>query len=119
MGGSIGCQWFEHVKWTHSLQGFASMLLMSVALQAAPPLAADQRELDGDFLEFLGSIDTEAEGWSEFLENTEIDKAAQPPNPVPAPHPAPATPPAKPPLKAPTLPVATPPTTLPPKAKAP
>ena len=36
--------------------------------------AANKRELDADFLEFLGSIDTEGEGWSEYLENAPVEK---------------------------------------------
>jgi hypothetical protein len=63
------------VKWQRATQ----VLLASAALSAPTLRAADQPELDGDFLEFLGSIDAEAVGWGEYLERTEISTVAASP----------------------------------------
>ncbi len=46
---------------------------------------------EGELLEFLGSIDQEGEGWSEYLEDTDVSRPRQPP----------AAPPAAPPSQAP------------------
>jgi hypothetical protein len=63
-------------------------------------------KVDGDLLEFLGSVDTEDKDWHEYLARTDIDKVAQraaraPPVPPaasnpkdPAGAPRPGTPPA-------------------------
>ena len=59
-------------------------LLASVAagaVQAAEPKPAPAAEskvepVDADFLEFLGSLDTEEEEWREYLENRPIRDAA-------------------------------------------
>ena len=63
----MGCggsrRWSEHVTWTRT----STALLLCAAMSASLLHAADKRELDADFLEFLGSIDTEGEGWSEYL----------------------------------------------------
>jgi hypothetical protein len=58
--------------------------------------AADKGKVDPALLEFLGSIDTEGEGWGEFLGNTDLEKPVRKPaqpappadrKPVPAPTP--------------------------------
>jgi hypothetical protein len=79
-------------------------MLASAALSAPTLWAVDQPELDADFLEFLGSIDAEAAGWSEYLERTEIARVAvkpvKPPvvrTPTPAPTAATKPPATKPP----------------------
>lgn len=40
---------------------------------------------DGDLLEFLGSVDGEGEGWSEYLEDTDLRRAVPPPTASPPP----------------------------------
>ncbi|MCC7462725.1 MAG: hypothetical protein IT480_09740 [Gammaproteobacteria bacterium] len=52
---------------------------------------------DGELLEFLGSVDSEGEGWSEYLEGTDVGRvaASQPVPPPPARSP-PASPPSPP-----------------------
>jgi hypothetical protein len=76
VGGSERFErWIEHVKWQRATQ----VMLASAALSASTLRAADQPELDGDFLEFLGSIDAEAVGWGDYLERTEIATAAASP----------------------------------------
>jgi hypothetical protein len=73
----------------------ASVLLLPVAARSAAPTPVDP-----DFLEFLGSVDSEGEGWSEFLRGVDIDKRAPPAQPAPPVRkPAPAAPPAKQPPK--------------------
>jgi hypothetical protein len=45
-----------------------------------PAAAKDVEPVDAEFLEFLGSLDTEDEDWREFLESRQIDKAAGKPD---------------------------------------
>ena len=92
------------MKWQRATQ----VMLASAALSVPTLWAADQPELDADFLEFLGSIDAEAAGWSEYLERAEIAKVAAKPVKPPvlrAPTPAPAA-------------VAKPPATKPPQVQS-
>ncbi len=73
-------------------------LLCGSALAAVPLRAADL-SADAEFLEYLGSVDSNEAGWHEYLANTEVDKAAKPAAAPPA-----ASPPAQP-----TTPVTPPP----------
>jgi hypothetical protein len=65
-------------------------------------------KVDGDLLEFLGSVDTEDKDWHDYLARTDIDKVAQraaraPPSSPAAPNPkdpAGGTRPAAPPVPA-------------------
>ena len=55
---------------------------------------AGQAALDGDLFEFLGSVDTEGDGWGEYLEGTDVSRVAPPSAATP-----PATQPQQPPPK--------------------
>jgi hypothetical protein len=66
-------------------------LPLLATLMATPALAADKLP-DLDLLEFLGSVDADAGEWSEYLENTDLDKLAIPAKPT---APAAAQPPAR------------------------
>jgi len=75
--------------------------LLLTALIPGWALAANKTP-DADLLEFLGSLDAEGSGWSEYLEGTNLDRSPTPgkrgrPGPNPPPRvvqPAkPATPP--------------------------
>ena len=46
-----------------------------------PAAEKDVEPIDAEFLEFLGSLDTEDEDWREFLESRPINKAAGKPEP--------------------------------------
>lgn len=48
---------------------------------AKPAAEKDVEPIDAEFLEFLGSLDTEDEDWREFLESQPINKAAGKPDP--------------------------------------
>lgn len=70
--------------------------LAAGAAQAADPKPAPAPEgkvepVDAEFLEFLGSLDTEDEDWREFLESRPINNAAGKPagqkTPLPKPDP--------------------------------
>jgi len=65
---------------------------VAVAQNSKPPV-------DGDLLEFLGSVDSEGPGWSEYLERTDVSKVAKqsPPGATPTDPVSSATP--KPPAK--------------------
>jgi hypothetical protein len=83
-------------------------------LRAAEPRASAPRELDADFLEFLGSIDSEGEGWTEFIENSPINKGDNDKGAKGGSPPVQSSPP----LKSPSAPPAkTPPAAIPPKGK--
>jgi len=43
---------------------------VAAAQNSKPPV-------DGDLLEFLGSVDSEGPGWSEYLERTDVSKVAK------------------------------------------
>jgi len=59
----------------------------------APSWASAANKLpDSDLLEFLGSIDADGKEWSDYLEGTDLDKAAKPASPAPPPQQAPAQP---------------------------
>lgn len=56
------------------------------AAAAEPPREkpkAPPEPVDGELLEFLGSLDTEEEGWREFLEERPIPAAGKPASEVP------------------------------------
>ncbi len=46
--------------------------------QGASSAAEEPPALEADFLEFLGSWDSEDEAWTEFLASTEIPEASEP-----------------------------------------
>jgi len=55
------------------LRAWHVLILLSgvaVAQNSKPPV-------DGDLLEFLGSVDAEGPGWSEYLERTDVSKVAK------------------------------------------
>lgn len=53
-------------------------LLCGGALLMAPVRAADE-PVDPDFLEFLGSVDSNEAGWHDFLAETDVDQVAKAP----------------------------------------
>ena len=65
---------------------------------AVAPLRAAEPSADADFLEYLGSVDSNEAGWHEYLANTDVDKMAKPA----------AAPPAASPAAQPTTPASTP-----------
>lgn len=68
-----------------------------VALASAPLRAADV-PADADFLEYLGSVDSNEAGWHEYLADTDVGKLAKPQAPSAAGStPAAAPPPQQPP----------------------
>ena len=71
-------------------------LIAATALSAAPLHAA--QPLPDELLEFLGSIDTAEDGWTDYLEQTDVQKVgARAGKATPAPPPSPpANPPAHP-----------------------
>jgi hypothetical protein len=75
-------------------------LLAGVTLWPAAS-SAEPSPVDPDFLEFLGSIDSEGDGWGDYLGSVDLDKRTPPPAPAPPVRkPEPATaPPAKEPVK--------------------
>lgn len=83
----------------------ALLFSCGVALVAAPLRAADT-PADADFLEYLGSIDSNEAGWHEYLADTDVGKMAKPPNTSPGGStPSAASPPQQPaPANAPTAP---------------
>jgi hypothetical protein len=52
--------------------------LLAGVLVVAGAFAAEAAA-DGELLEFLGSVDAEGEGWSEYLEGTDVKRIARPP----------------------------------------
>lgn len=52
-------------------------LLCGSALAAVPLLAADTAA-DADFLEYLGTVDSNEAGWHEYLASTDVSKVAKP-----------------------------------------
>ncbi|MGH8213374.1 MAG: hypothetical protein ACREPP_09130 [Rhodanobacteraceae bacterium] len=86
-----------------------ALLISCGAAFAAAPLRADDPPADADFLEYLGSVDSNEAGWHEYLAATDVDKMAKPPSssavgstpaaaspPPPPPQPATANPPTAP-----------------------
>jgi hypothetical protein len=65
-------------------------LLAGVLLLPAAARAAEQGPVDPDFLEFLGSVDSEGEGWGEYLGNVDLERRTPPAPPARKPEPAPA-----------------------------
>lgn len=78
---------------------YACGLLCGGAMLAAPVRAADSAA-DAEFLEYLGSVDSNEAGWHDYLASTDVDQLVKPaagaPGVAPPAHPlAPAsTPPA-------------------------
>jgi len=95
-------------SWTAQLNRmpFLRRALLLMALAPACVWAADKAP-DPGLLEFLGSLDAEGSGWSDYLENTDLGKVAKPARPAkpatpaPAPSPPPERPPAPPPARPP------------------
>lgn len=58
------------------LAGMAAGGAQAAEPKAAPAGQSKAETVDADFLEFLGSLDTEDEEWREFLESREIKSAA-------------------------------------------
>jgi len=83
-----------------ALNAFLTAALLSPLLaRAGEPHAPGPPAVDADFLEFLGSLDSEGDGWGEFLGNTDLDKhAPAPPSRKPPAAAVPAAP-VKPPSK--------------------
>lgn len=82
-------------------------LLFSCAIGlAAAPLRAADTPADADFLEYLGSVDSNEAGWHEYLAETDVSKVAKPANASPGGStPAAASPPQQPaPANVPTTP---------------
>jgi hypothetical protein len=76
----------------------AGVLTMTVAARPTEP-----PPVDPELLEFLGSVDSEGEGWADFLGSVELDKrtppAPQVPPAPPARKPEAAAPPVRQPVK--------------------
>ena len=66
------------MKWQRLLQVIVAAATMGAPLARA---ADSQRDLDADFLEFLGSVDAEEAGWNEYLEHADLKKPAPPATP--------------------------------------
>lgn len=60
------------MRLTHPLR---AMLLGTAAVVASARAA--EPKVDGDLLEFLGSVDSEDKDWHEYLARTDIEKVAQ------------------------------------------
>jgi hypothetical protein len=60
------------VRLAHQLG--ATLLGIAAVLAAA---RSAEPKVDGELLEFLGSVDTEDKDWHEYLARTDIDKVAQ------------------------------------------
>lgn len=52
--------------------------LLAALLAGSAACAEDAAPLDAEFLEFLGSLDSEDEVWTEFLASIDIARASQP-----------------------------------------
>jgi hypothetical protein len=66
-----------------SALAFAVATLLSGASQAAE----SSKKVDAELLEFLGSIDSEEEGWQEYLEQKPVKPVEKKPQQEPAPAP--------------------------------
>lgn len=73
MGGRRinGEQWWD--GWYLKLRVWQVLILLSGVAAAQNSKAP----VDGDLLEFLGSVDSEGPGWSEYLERTDVSKVAK------------------------------------------
>ena len=58
------------------LAGLATGAVQAAEPKPAPDTGKDVERIDAEFLEFLGSLDTEDEDWREFLESRPINNAA-------------------------------------------
>jgi len=58
------------------LAGMAGAGSPAAEPKTAPPAQSKVETVDADFLEFLGSLDTEEQEWREYLESREIRTAA-------------------------------------------
>ena len=70
---------------------YACSLLCGGAMLAAP-LRAAESVADTEFLEYLGSVDSNEAGWHDYLASTDVDKLVKPaaaaPGAAPSAHPA-------------------------------
>lgn len=53
-----------------------SLFAVLLALAGAAT-AEDAPKVDAEFLEFLGSVDVEGEGWTEFLASADLDASSK------------------------------------------
>lgn len=70
------------------LAGVAAGAVLAAEPKAAPPAQSAPEKVepvDADFLEFLGSLDTEDEEWREYLEDRPIKAAGKPAEKKPPP----------------------------------
>ena len=58
------------------------LAVLGGALAFAGALAGEAA-LDADLLEFLGTLDTEGQGWSEYLAHTDVNRAVRAPAATP------------------------------------
>ena len=61
----------------------------------APPLSAAENAVDAEFLEYLGTVDSNEAGWHEYLATTDVDKVGKRAT-TPASNPPTTAPPSKP-----------------------
>lgn len=66
----------RHALVTAVLAGLAAGSAQAAEPNPAPAAQKDVEPIDAEFLEFLGSLDTEDEDWREFLESRPINDAA-------------------------------------------
>jgi hypothetical protein len=91
----VGGGRIERNKWWDGW--YLKLRIWQVAiLLSGVAVAQNSKSPDGDLLEFLGSVDSEGPGWSEYLERTDVSKVAKqspgttPTDPVSSPTPKPA-----------------------------
>ena len=81
--------------------GYACSLLCG-GVMLAVPLRAGESAADAEFLEYLGSVDSDEAGWHDYLASSDVDKLMKPaaaaPGAAPPPHPQPAAPASTPPV---------------------
>ena len=58
------------------LAGMAAGAVHAAEQKAPPPAQSKVEPVDPEFLEFLGSVDTEDDSWREYLENRPIQATA-------------------------------------------
>jgi hypothetical protein len=62
---------------------------MPVALRASEPAPKAVEPADDDLIEFLGSVDSDDEGWKQYLRSTGVQRPADKTPPAPPPSSAP------------------------------
>lgn len=66
----------RHACMAAVLVGMAAGVAQAAEPKPAPAAESKVEPVDAEFLEFLGSLDTEGEDWREFLESRPINNAA-------------------------------------------